>query len=119
MVRGGFCERSEFGCMEPAVGIGSGHMNVLWRDDQQRKSRGIRQRIDFLAFANAQCGSAKQEKWDVGPQAGGNIKKTWNFELLTRELQIAQERRCCVAGAPAQSAARRDFFLECDFDTGP
>src|SRR5258708_3343431 len=77
---------------------------------------GVRQRVDFLAFADAQGGSTKQKKWDVGPQAGGDVQKPGCFELLTRELQVAEERRRRVAGATAQSASSRDFLLESDFD---
>src|SRR5580692_2980600 len=117
MVRGGFCQRSQFGGMEPAVGIGCGDMNVFGRDDQERPAGGVRERIDFFALADAQRRSAKKKKGDIGAKAGGNVKKAGSFDLLTGELQIPEERRRRVAGAAAQAASCGDFLLENDFDS--
>src|SRR6266481_3757922 len=116
MVRGGFCQRSQFRSVQPAVSVGSGHVNLFWGYDQQGQTAGVRQRVDFLASTDAQGGSTKQKKWDVGPQAGGDVQKPRCFELLTRELQVAEERRRRVAGTTAQSTSSRDFLLESDFD---
>src|SRR5580704_1269009 len=118
MVRGGFCQRSQFGGMEPAVGVGCGDMNVFGRDDQERPAGGVRERIDFFALADAQRRSAKKKKGDISAKAGGNVKKAGSFDLLTGELQIPEERRRRVAGAAAQPASCGDFLLENDFDAG-
>src|SRR5258708_12882375 len=119
MVRGRFCQRSQFRGMEPPVSVGSGHANLFWGYDQQGQTAGVRQRVDFLAFTDAQGGSTKQKKWDVGPQAGGDVQKPGGFELLTRELQVAEERRRRVAGATAQSASSRAFLLARHFYASP
>src|SRR5258707_10996140 len=116
MVRGGFCQRSQFRGVQPPVSVGSRHVNLFWGYDQQGQTAGVRQRVDFLAFTDAQGGSTKQKKRDVGPQAGGDVQKPGGFEILTRELQVAEERRRRVAGATAQSPSSRDFLLESDFD---
>src|SRR5260370_26069703 len=118
MVGGGFCQRSQFRGVEPAVGVGSGHVNVLRRNDQQSPARGVRKRIDFFTPADAQRGSAEQEKRDVGPEAGGNVKKPRSFDPLTGELQVAQKSRGRIAGAAAEAAPRWNILLENDFDAG-
>src|ERR1700751_5437113 len=101
MVRSGFCQRSQFRGMEPPVSVGSGHVNLFWGNDQQGQTSCVWQRVDVLAFADAQGGSAKQKKRDVGPQAGGDVQKPGCFELLTRESQVAEEGRRRVAGGTA------------------
>src|ERR1700722_2654791 len=118
MVRRGFCQRSQFRGMQPAVGVGGGDVNVRGGYDQQAQPPGVGERVDFLALADAQGGSAKQEKRDVGPQGGGNLQKPRRFELLPGELQIAQQGRGGVAGATAQSAPCGNPFLQGDLDAG-
>src|ERR1700730_2532549 len=117
MVRGGFCQRSQFRGMQPAVGVWGGDVNVRGGYDQQAQPVGVGERVDFLALADAQGGSANQEKRDVGPQGGSNLQKPRRFELLTGELQIAQEGRGGVARAATQSAPCGNFFLQGDLHT--
>ena len=37
---------------------------------------------------------------------------------FSRELEVAEERGCGVAGAAAEAAAGGDFFVEVDFYAG-
>src|SRR5260221_1352968 len=116
MVRGGFCQRSQFRGMQPAVSVRSGDVDVVRRDDQQGPPRGIRQRVDFFAFAATQCRAAKKKKGNVRAEPGGDIEKARRFKLLTRELQVPKQRRCRIAGTASQSATSWNLFLQQDFD---
>src|ERR1700756_422877 len=118
MVRGGFCQRSQLRRMEPAVRVGSGDVDVFRRDDQQSPARGVRQGVDFFTLADAQGSSSKQEKGNVGPEARGNVEKPGSFELLTGELEIAEECRCRVAGTAAEATSGWNLFLEENFNAG-
>src|ERR1700676_4209455 len=116
MVRSRFCQRSQIRGMKPAIGVWRGHVNVVWRHDQQGKPRSVRERVDFFALADAQRGPAQQEKGDVGAEVGGDVQKLRGVELLTGELQIAKQRGRRVAGTSPQSASSGNLFLEGDFD---
>jgi len=118
MVRGGFCQRSQFRGVEPAIGVRRGNVNVFRGDDQERPARGVRYRIDFLALADAQCRAAKQEERDVCAKPGGNIEKQWHLDLLPRKLQVTEQRRSRITGAAAQSAAGGNFLLQDNFHAG-
>src|SRR5260221_13537178 len=111
MVRGGFCQRSQFWGMQPAVSVRSGNVDLFGRDDQQGPPRCVRQRGDFFTFADTQCRAAKQKKGNVCTEAGGNIEKTRCFDLLTRELQVPKQRRCRIAATASQSANAWNLFL--------
>jgi hypothetical protein len=53
-------------CVEPAVGVRSGDVEVFGRDNQERERRNVRERVDFFSFADAKGAATKQEKRDVG-----------------------------------------------------
>src|SRR5882757_3157177 len=110
MVRGGFCQRSQFRGVEPAVSVWRGNVSVFRGDDQERPARGVRERIDFLAPADAQCRAAKQEEWDVCAEPGGSIEKQRHLDLLPRKLQVTEQCRSRITGTPAQSAAGGNFL---------
>ena len=103
--------------MEPAIGIRRGHVHVRGRDDQQRTVRCVRKRVDFFALADAEGRATKQKEGYVGAEAGGDIQQTRSFQLLTRQLEVADQGRSGVAGATSQPAASGNFLFEEDFDT--
>src|SRR5271165_456470 len=74
MGRGEFCQRSQFGGVQPAVGVRRRHVDVSWRNNQESELGNIREGIDFVALADAQRPSPKQKKRHVGSKAGGNLK---------------------------------------------
>ena len=64
----------ELCCVEPAISIWSRDVNRVRRNDEQVELWNVRQRIDFIALANAERAATFEEKGDVGAESGGEFK---------------------------------------------
>ena len=91
-------------------------MNCPRRDDEQVELWNVRQRIDFVALANAERAATFQEKGDIGAEAGGQFEQPLAGQLVFGKAEIPNERGCRVARAAAQPSASRNGFAQFDGD---
>ena len=93
-------------------------MDALGRDDEDGVFFHVVERVDFVAFIDAEGPAAEEEEGDVGAERGGDFDEAFEGDALAGELEVAEESCCGVAGAATESAAGGDFFVEVDFDAG-
>src|SRR5262244_3580981 len=56
------CEVCQICCAKPAISVGCGDVNGLWRNHQQMALSEVGQRIDLVAFADAHGAAALQKE---------------------------------------------------------
>src|SRR5271167_1025276 len=116
MGRGGFCQRSQGGSMQPAVGIGSGNVDVCGGNDEDGATRNVRQRVDFFAAADAQGAATEEKEGDVGADRGGDLNEGLLGDGRAGEAEIADQGCGGIAGTATEAAACGDFFVEGNFN---
>jgi len=57
-------------------------VNGFWRNHQQVEFGNIGERVDFVAFADAERAATFQEKWDVGTECRGDFKEALQGDLF-------------------------------------
>ena len=105
-------------CVDPAKGFRGGDVDTLRRYDEDGVFFDVGERINFVAFVDAEGAAAEEEERDVGAERNGDFDQAFEGDAFTRELEITKERSCGVAGAAAESATGGDFFVEVDLDAG-
>src|SRR6201999_1572465 len=74
------------------------------------------ERVDFVAFVDAEGAAAEEEEGDVGAERSGDFDETLQREVLAGESEVAEQSCGGVAGAAAEAAAGGNFFVEIDLD---
>ncbi len=86
-------------------------MNVVGGNDEEREGSNIRERVDFVAFADAQTAATEQEERNISTQAGGDLQEAGGIGFLAHELEVAHERGGRVTGASTKATPGRNGFL--------
>ena len=105
--------------MQPTVRVGRGHVYVLRRNNQQCLGGKVRQRVDFVAPADAHGAATEQEERHIGPEASGNLQKSQRADSFPRKLQEAQQRCGRIAGPAAESAPGGNLLLQQNLHAQP
>src|SRR5262249_40784028 len=103
--------------VQPAIGVGACDVDRLRRNDEQVALGDVWQRVNFIAFSDAERAATLEEEGNVCAEARGNGQKPFPRQSFLDQPQIADQSRGRITGATAHAASRRDGFAQFDCDT--
>ena len=92
-------------------------MNIARGNHQKSEPGDVRQRVNFVAAANAQGTAAEEEKWNVGAERCGNFHKASVGNFAAGQPQVSAQRCGGIARTTTEATAGWNFFIEIDLDT--
>ena len=68
--------------VDPAEGIGRGDVDALRGDDEDGVGFDVGERVDFVAFVDAEGAAAEEEEGDVGAERSGDFDQAVERDAL-------------------------------------